>query len=63
MISFTSNIYTVSKRKVTRRFYQKLRIKNADKVCFKNFNSLITLTKLNYYYEFNYLFYVWRYVR
>lgn len=59
MLCLTLKIYTVSKRKSTRKFYQKFRIKQADKVIFSNFKSKITLQKLNYFYEFNYYFYVW----
>ena len=52
MICFTSIFYTVSKRKSTRRFYNKLRIKKADKVSFNFFSSSLILNKLNYHYEF-----------
>jgi len=54
MICFTFIKYTVSKRKSTRRFYQKLRIKKADKTSFSSFKSNLILTKLNYHYEFIY---------
>lgn len=59
MISLTLIFFTVSKRKSTRKFYQKFRIKQADKVKSTNFNSKLTLQKLNYFYDFTYYFYVW----